>query len=458
MTKNATPGLFTAEPQAAVECLGMKFPNNEARRAYFLEKLREKLKDPQFRKTEGFPLGDDDDILALSDPPYYTACPNPFIGDFIKYLAASRLQAPEKKYHREPFASDVSEGKNDPIYTLHSYHTKVPHRAVMRYILHYTSPGDIVFDGFCGTGMTGVAAQLCADPNAIKALGYSLAKSGKIHDQNGHAVSEIGRRHVVLSDLSPFASSVAAGYNNFASIRDHRPELDNVLLSLQSRFKHLYTTKLPSSSVVESDYYVWSEHFSCPHCSLEQSLFEFAVDRHSRALRSAFHCPKCKSELGKDDLIRVWSNVFDVDNRTHIKEAKTTIAEVVASAQSRTLRFTPSKYDLDLLRNIGADEYSWFPTAEFPHGRQTRKVRSGSGISRVQQMFTPRELVMLSNLWEQIRGLGTQGQRAAGLFLFTATLTLLSRRERYRDGTGKGAQSELYTCLLFRLRRTHSTC
>ena len=33
----------------------------------------------------------------------------------------------------------------------------------MRYILHYTEPGDIVFDGFCGTGMTGVAAQLCGD-------------------------------------------------------------------------------------------------------------------------------------------------------------------------------------------------------------------------------------------------------------------------------------------------------
>ena len=29
----------------------------------------------------------------------------------------------------------------------------------MRYILHYTQPGDIVFDGFCGTGMTGVAAH-----------------------------------------------------------------------------------------------------------------------------------------------------------------------------------------------------------------------------------------------------------------------------------------------------------
>jgi hypothetical protein len=61
-----------AVSQQPVECLGIKFPNDEARRAYFLEKLREKLKDAKFRKTPGFPLGDDEDILALSDPPYYT--------------------------------------------------------------------------------------------------------------------------------------------------------------------------------------------------------------------------------------------------------------------------------------------------------------------------------------------------------------------------------------------------
>ena len=79
-----------AEKSKPVECLGMTFPNDEVRRKYFLEKLREKLKDPDFRKIEGFPIGSDEDILALSDPPYYTACPNPFVADFIKHYASPR--------------------------------------------------------------------------------------------------------------------------------------------------------------------------------------------------------------------------------------------------------------------------------------------------------------------------------------------------------------------------------
>jgi hypothetical protein len=32
---------------------------------------------------EGFPIGKDDVILNLSDPPYHTACPTPRLNDFI---------------------------------------------------------------------------------------------------------------------------------------------------------------------------------------------------------------------------------------------------------------------------------------------------------------------------------------------------------------------------------------
>ena len=204
-----------AKAKKQVECLGMTFENDEARRAYFLKELREKLKDPEFRKIEGFPIGSDDDILALSDPPYYTACPNPFIEDFIRCYGKP-YDSKTDKYRREPFAADVSEGKNAPIYNAHSYHTKVPHKAIMRYILHYTEPGDIVFDGFSGTGMTGVAAQLCGDKIEVSSLGYQIDSDGRIIEtslgQNTRIISSLGARRAVLNDLSPAATFIAANY------------------------------------------------------------------------------------------------------------------------------------------------------------------------------------------------------------------------------------------------------
>ena len=173
-----------ADDGSPVECLGRTFKSNTERRDHFLSILREKLKDPAFRKIEGFPLGNDDDILALSDPPYYTACPNPFIGSFIE--SNSKPTDSTSRYGTEPFASDVSEGKYDPIYKLHPYHTKVPHRAIMRYILHYTKPGDTILDMFCGTGMTGVAARECGNRQTVESLGYSLDSNGDIFETTAY--------------------------------------------------------------------------------------------------------------------------------------------------------------------------------------------------------------------------------------------------------------------------------
>ena len=65
---------------------------HDAERAAYLERLRQHLRDPAFRAIEGFPIGDDDAILALSDPPYYTACPNPFLPEIIARWQAQRAQ------------------------------------------------------------------------------------------------------------------------------------------------------------------------------------------------------------------------------------------------------------------------------------------------------------------------------------------------------------------------------
>ena len=50
-----------------VTCLGVTFESEDARREYFLERLKEKL--PELRKRPHFPHGEDEDILRMSDPP-----------------------------------------------------------------------------------------------------------------------------------------------------------------------------------------------------------------------------------------------------------------------------------------------------------------------------------------------------------------------------------------------------
>ncbi len=195
-------------------------------------------KTQQFRRIEGFPIGTDEDILALSDPPYYTACPNPFLENFVKFYG--RLYDPNEPYHREPFAVDVSEGKTDPIYTAHSYHTKVPHKAIMRYILHYTNPGDIVLDGFCGTGMAGVAAQLCGNPDPDFReqidLEWEAANSGQ---------ANVGSAPAVLGDLSPAATFIAYNYNTPVDVYRFERAAKELLDRFEDCYGWMYRTKHP---------------------------------------------------------------------------------------------------------------------------------------------------------------------------------------------------------------------
>jgi len=221
--------------QMPVECIGLTFDSDEARRVYFLEILRAKLKDPQFRKIEGFPIGDDEDILALSDPPYYTACPNPFIEDFIRQYGETYDQS--IAYRREPFAVDVSEGKADPIYNAHYYHTKVPYKAIMRAILHYTEPEDVLLDGFGGSGMTGVAGQMCDEPDPEFKL--------KIEDEwksMGWELPRWGLRRVILNDIGPAATFIAANYNQPYDIAAFEQEAKRILKETKQELGWLYET------------------------------------------------------------------------------------------------------------------------------------------------------------------------------------------------------------------------
>ncbi len=47
------------------------------------------------------------------------------------------------------------------LYTAFPYPTKISPEAIALFIAAHTKPGDTVFDGFAGSGTTGLAALLC---------------------------------------------------------------------------------------------------------------------------------------------------------------------------------------------------------------------------------------------------------------------------------------------------------
>ena len=406
----------------SVECLGLTFDSDDARRAYFLEILQEKLRDPEFRKIEGFPIGDDEDLLALSDPPYYTACPNPFIEDFIKYYG--KPYSPDIPYGREPFAADVSEGKNDPIYNAHSYHTKVPHKAIMRYILHYTDPGDIVFDGFCGTGMAGVAAQMCGDGRVIESLGYKVSSDGTILNDGNLPFSKLGSRHVILNDLSPAATFIAYNYNMPTSVEEfqqtakrvleeaetecgwmyltlHRPQptqIQKAILLLNSENSTLKSQhpELPWGRV---NYVIWSDIFICRECTAEIVFWDVAVNQQAGTIQEKFECPRCQVLLTKRSIEHAFVNKFDKAINQAVRQAKQVPVLINYNIGNKRFEKKPDAFDFALLEKIDTiDSPNLFPINRMLEGDEARR-NDDIGITHVHHFYTKRNLHVLGSCY-----------------------------------------------------------
>lgn len=325
--------------------------------------------------------------------------------DLAAFIAAHAhpYDASTDAYRRAPFAQPIKAGKNTAIYNAHSYHTKVPPQGIVPYIEHYTEPGDVILDPFCGSGMTGVAAQMTG-------------------------------RHAILNDLSPAAIHIARNYCTPIDVAALRAEFERIKAAVHDEFDWLYSTTCDRcGGPAQIRQTVWSDVFECSRCGSDLVLWDLTVDHESGVVREAFICPKCgitqnKNHLRRVTTVPVSTNYECLRCQPARSQHQTTLWESghIAALESRPIPY-------------------WYPVDEFPLGRQTRKIKRGvAGVSQVSQMFTYRNQWALSSLWDKISKISDERLRARLRFVFTATVPLASRMYRYRSTGGGGPSGNLY--------------
>ena len=431
-----------------VECLGLTFENDEARQEHFLGRLRMGLEElhealgevpwegvdeavaqlaaiqhwpmgngaqlrslaarmrsadrskdllQRWKDEVGFPQGEIEDILNLSDPPWHTACPNPFLGEFM--AAYGTPYDPDAPYRRKPFAVDVKEGKTHAVYRAHGYHTKVPHLAIIPSILHYTEPGDMVLDGFAGSGMIGVAAQWCG--TAPQKFRNELEARWKQEDLGE---PKWGARHAILNDLSPLASFIAANYtlpfDVDAFAEAGRRLLDEVDAELGWMYETLHTDGKTKGRV---DYTVWSEVFRCPQCSRHIVFVTEALDRTTGRVRDSFPCPNCDAELTKRRLERELESDMDAASGNVRRHIVFRPALIRYRVQGETHEKRPDADDLERLRHIAQLPLpSEVPTNPIPIQEMYHGSRlAPKGVEAIHHFFLPRAAHALAAMWRR---------------------------------------------------------
>ncbi|MEX0981358.1 MAG: DNA methyltransferase [Bacteroidales bacterium] len=384
-----------------ITCLGKTFNNEEERREYFRNELRKKL--PELKKIDGFPIGEDEDIIALSDPPYYTACPNPWLNDIIdnweieKDFLRSENKRDENNIPNYPYAIDVSEGKNNPIYNAHSYHTKVPHPAIMRYILHYTQPGDIIFDGFAGTGMTCVAAQLCANPDKETKIKIEKEWSATFNNSPNW-----GLRKSICSDLSPIASFLADKFSSTESIEKFDSACNKLLSDFRDQLGDLYYVNYKHSRC-EINYVLYSDVYLCPNCNEDivywGQIFDYANNSDYENIR----CLKCETSSRPKNLERKFTTVFDEFLKETIRIKKTVPVQVNLKYRRKNINVNLEDLDEDYLGKISNIKVNnFFPISRMPEGDEARR-NDRTGITHIHHFYSRENLKAISNLYDVCR-------------------------------------------------------
>lgn len=392
------------------------------------------------RHIEGFPIGEDEDIIALSDPPYYTACPNPFIKDFIEKYGKPYDEETDD-YHREPFAADVSEGKNDPIYNAHSYHTKVPHKAIMRYILHYTDPGDIVFDGFCGSGMTGVAAQMCGNPDADPEFKFKIEKE--------MPYVKWGVRRAILNDLSPAATFIAYNYNTPVDVAEFEKEAKRILDECEKELGWMYETNhvdengkqvydMTGPVKGKINYTVWSDVFICPNCGNEIVFWDAAVDEENKKVKDVFKCSDCGMELKKTDCERAMELVYDDGLNKTVSMAKQVPVLINYTVGNKRYEKKPDKEDLEIIEKINNMKIPyWYPTDRMIEGVESQR-NDKFGITHVHHFFTKRNLLVLAYIYNVLK------KDTKLFFYFTSVIQRASKLFRWSKNQAGPLSGTMY--------------
>ena len=403
-----------------VECLGKTFENDQARREYYLTILAEKLKDPEFRKIEGFPIGEDEDILNLSDPPYYTACPNPFLKEHIEWWNSNFRISEKNITQASPYIKDVEATMRDPVLNLHSYHTKVPPAALASLVLHYTQPGDIILDAYAGSGMTALGVDLCtiAPPTQL--------------DESIRA--KYGPRSCILADLSALASHIEG-----AHVRALPADFESVASSIIECAEHenewLYEVE-EETGKYKLRFSVWSEFYSCENCSAEIEAWSSQVDFENISIKKFIFCQSCNTELKIEKLKRVITTEYDpvlgeLKNSTK-KRMRWIVLNTPAGRferESNSADMRSTERAVSLLKHLNV------PIQKIPymHMSHERNDLPSLGYDYVHSFFTQRTLFAVSDLFSRIHASNiSPTNKRWMIYLITSVLdTHLVVRNRY---------------------------
>ena len=317
------------------------------------------------------------------------------VSDFISgYISTTPLPVSNDGCSRKEPAMDriVSGSRNTAFYNAHSYHTKVPPEAIAPFIEHFTRPGDVVLDPFCGSGMTGVAAML------------------------------LGRR-AILNDLSTAAIHLAWNHTNACDGGVLETAFNRVAGTLASDFERYYGTVDEKGATATIRWTLWSTRLRCPNCN-ENFLLWDTIDRESGRIGRKTRCPACYYQTER----RRFEVVDNIPAWIAFDRADGSRGERPATHQDA---LDADRFSSEMI-DVPFPDVSLGPDREM-YQRCALHLR---GVRSVRDMYTHRNWLALALLWKVILEESDERIRRGLAFAFTNTAWHGTRMRRFNARGG----------------------
>lgn len=184
-------------------------------------------------------------IPEMPDGYYSGDKPNMNLPKFIEeHLIDHSYDQNEDDYNIPAFDKAIDTTKATAIYNMHAYWSKKPHDAIRQYIRHYSKPGDLVLDPFCGSGGTALAALM------------------------------EGRAAIAI-DRSPAATFITKNYCTPVDVKELQVAFEELKAKVKSEVDWLYETKCDRcGGKATTAYTIYSQVFQCQRCSAKIPLFD----------------------------------------------------------------------------------------------------------------------------------------------------------------------------------------
>jgi 16S rRNA G966 N2-methylase RsmD len=288
------------------------------------------------------------------------------------------------------YANPPISTRTGPLFAAHPYPTKINPEAVLAFVLAHTSPGDLVFDGFSGSGSLGLAAALASDEALVRQLG----------------IGKPGARRFELYDVSSLASMIAATVLAPPDKAEFQSSAEDLLDALERAVGDMYSAPDDRGEVGRIRHVVWSDLVRCPACDLEQPFSAVFARVDPPEIASTGQCQGCAVALSSKGCSRVTTTSYDDLLKATIEQRRRVPVLVYGSTGTRRWRREVVSDDLAKLQEI--DRLSIPPSVPvIPMMNRQGEAwgelhRDGyhTGMSHLHHFYTRRNLIALATAWE----------------------------------------------------------